>query len=194
MYVYRLVGIRRIMLANARQFIPVRIAQIGNIKVGAVGGPCSGLAFIFPSRTESRCMEASDNVRVICSESEHCPVSRRRGLLVKWRTNTEAKFVIRMIFVSPHCPAISPGGQTRIAQHVKNSVIKVHGALKVICPNRDISQHFKHPLFRQSEQRLSQSSYLYHHPGQDHRHASVGRLGDKKCWLTPSCADNTKTV
>ncbi|MHA3806202.1 hypothetical protein VIW49_10820 [Enterobacter bugandensis] len=125
------------MLANARQFMPVRIAQIGNIKVGAVGGSCTGHAFIFPTRTEARCMEASDNVRVICSESEHCPVSRRRGLLVKRRTNAEAKFVIRMIFVSPHCPAISPGGQTCIAQHVKNSVIKVHGALKVICPNRD---------------------------------------------------------
>lgn len=37
------------MLANARQFMPVRIAQIGNIKIGAVGGSCTGHAFILPS-------------------------------------------------------------------------------------------------------------------------------------------------
>ncbi len=78
------------MLANARQFMPVRIAQIGNIKIGAVGGSCTGHAFILSSRTEAHCMEASDNFRAIGSECEHCPVSRRRGLLVKRRTNAEA--------------------------------------------------------------------------------------------------------
>ena len=62
------------MLANARQFMPVRIAQIGNIKVGAVCGSCPWLAFILPSRKEACRMELSDKVRVVCTESEHCPV------------------------------------------------------------------------------------------------------------------------
>lgn len=32
--VYKLVGFRRVMLINACELMPVRIAQIGNIKLG----------------------------------------------------------------------------------------------------------------------------------------------------------------
>lgn len=41
------------MLENARQLMPVRIAQIGNIKIGAVRGSCPWRAFILPSRKEA---------------------------------------------------------------------------------------------------------------------------------------------
>ena len=79
------------MLENARQLMPVRIAQIGNIKIGAVLGSCPWRAFILPSRKEACGMEPSDKVRVICTECEHGSVSRRCGLSVKRRTNTEAE-------------------------------------------------------------------------------------------------------
>lgn len=135
------------MLTNACQLMSVRIAQIGNIKVGAVRASCAWLAFIRPSCKKARSMEPSDKVRVICTECEHSPVSRRCAMPVKRRTNTEAEPLTWIIFIPPHCPAFSPGRQTRVAQNVKNSVIKVHGALKVVCTYSDISQHLRPPVF-----------------------------------------------
>lgn len=64
------------MLTNACQLMTVRIAQIGNIKIGAVRGSCPWLAFTLPSRKEACSMEPSDKVRVICTECEHGSVSR----------------------------------------------------------------------------------------------------------------------
>lgn len=86
-------------------------------------------------------MESSDNVSIICMKCEHCPVSRRCGMAVKRRTDAEVEYLIRIIFISPHCPAFFPGRQSRVAKNLKNSVIKVHGALKVICTYSDLSQH-----------------------------------------------------
>ncbi|EWG65445.1 hypothetical protein P348_04558 [Enterobacter sp. DC3] len=63
------------MLANVCQFMLVRIAQIGNIKIGTVRGSCPWGTFAFPSRKEVCCMEPSDKVRIICTESKHCSVS-----------------------------------------------------------------------------------------------------------------------
>ena len=138
------------MLINACELMPVRIAQIGNIKVGAVRASRTRLAFIRSSRKEASCMEPSDKIRVICTECEHCPVSRRSGLLVKRRTNTEAEPLAGIIFISQHCPAFSPGLQTRVAENVKNCVIKIHGALKVVCTYCDISQHLMTPVLQYS--------------------------------------------
>lgn len=79
------------MLTNACQLMPVRIAQIGDIKVGAVRASRARLAFIRSSREEARGMEPSDKVRIIRTECEHSPVSRRCAMPVKRRTNTEAE-------------------------------------------------------------------------------------------------------
>lgn len=100
------------MLTNACQLMPVRIAQIGNIKVGAVCGSCTWLAFILPSRKEACCMKPPDKVSAVCTECEHCPVSRRCGMPVKRRTNTEVEYLMWIIFISPHCPAFCPGWQS----------------------------------------------------------------------------------